>query len=300
MARTYRSRRTTVPGVKVRFGVTIGPEVGVDDLAKLGRSVEEVGFDTVWVAEVLLNRTLDPIVALSYLAAHTTKLRLGAHVIIPGRAPVHLARQLAQVDQLSHGRLLLVGVLGLPEEADRGAQGLPRSELGSDLEEVVGLMRRLWAGETVTHASARHRLDGVYLDVPPVQQPLEMWLAGSAPSALRRTGRIGDGWMPGRVTPAEATEKRKVIEDAAAAAGRTMDPEHYGANVFYGRGHVPQAAIDRFGDGIPSDSAGIRRRVEEWMAAGFSKFLLRPLLPPDDWRAELDQLAVDVDGLAVG
>lgn len=284
--------------MKVRFGVTIGPEVGVEDLALLGPAIEDVGFDTLWVAEVLLNRTLDPIVALSYLAAGTTKLRLGAHIIVPGRAPVHLARQLAQLDQISHGRLLLVAVLGLPEEADRGVQGIPRNELGSDLEEVVGLMRRLWAGETVSHQSARHRLDDVVLDVAPVQQPLEIWCAGSVPSALRRAGRIGDGWMPGRVTPAEAIEKRKVIEEAAAAVGRTMDPEHYGANVFYGRGSVPQAAIDRFGEGIPSDSAGIRRKVEEWIEAGFSKFLFRPLNPPVDWRAELDQLVVDIGDLA--
>jgi probable F420-dependent oxidoreductase len=283
--------------MKVRFGVTIGAEVGVDELAMLGPAVEDVGFDTLWVAEVLLTPVLDPIVALSFLAARTNTLRLGAHLIVPGRAPVHLARQLAHLDQVSGGRLLLVAVLGLPEEADRGAQGIPRAELGEDLEEVVGLMRRLWAGETVTHHSARHHLDGVRLDARPVQQPLEIWLAGALPSALRRTGRIGDGWMPGRVTAAEAAVKRTVIEAAAAAAGRTMDPEHYGANIFYARTPVAPAVAARFGENLPSDRDGIRAAIQAWTDVGFSKFLLRPLAPPLDWRAELDLLAREVGDL---
>ncbi len=289
--------------MKVRFGYTIGPEVAPEDYTSLVDDLERLGFDSVWVPESLQQATLDPIVALTHAAARTTKLKLGTHLILPGRQPVTLARQLAQLDRLSGGRLLLLGVLGLPEEADSGAQGIDRSQRSAAVEEMVPLLRRLWAGETIDHDGPLYPMAGVSITPTPMQEPLELWLAGQVPGALRRCGRLGDGWMPGLVTPDEAATLRITIEDAAAAAGRVMDPEHYGANLFYAPDGIPDAVRDRLaarrpGGGVdalvPTGPEALRRRVDEWVDAGFSKFLVRPMTPPADPTAALEDLAAEL------
>jgi len=292
-----------VTDVKVRFGFTLGPEVSAEAYPGIIDDLERLRFDSVWIPEVMLQPTLDPVVALTFAAARTTRLKLGSHLIIPGKNPVLLARQLAQLDRLSGGRLLIVGVLGLPDEAETGAQVLHRSERSAALAEVVPLLRRLWSGETIDHAGPRYDLSGVRVTPMPVQEPLEIWLAGQVPGALKRCGEIGDGWMPGLVLPDEAAELRREIERSAADVGRQMDPEHYGVNLYYATGPLPDPVASRLAarrktgsvdELVPIGMDALRARVDEWLAAGFSKFLVRPLVPPSDWTEELEMLAGEI------
>jgi probable F420-dependent oxidoreductase len=289
--------------MKVRFGFTIGPEVRPGQLSGIVDDLERLNFDSIWIPEAILQPTLDPVVALALAAGRTTKLGLGTHLIIPGRHPVQLARQLAHLDQVSEGRLLLLGVLGLPDEADAGVQGIERRRRGAAMEEAVPLLRRLWAGETVSHSGEFHQFTDAQVTPLPAQQPLELWLAGQVPSALERCGRLGDGWMPGLVDPATAVEMRGQVEAAAAEAGRSMDPEHYGINLFYASEPIPPAVAEemsarRGGRDIaavtPIGWEALRERANEWLDAGFSKFLLRPVLPPADWTEELEALAEEI------
>ena len=287
--------------MKVRFGFTIGPEVAPAMLGTIAEDLERLDFDSLWVPEVLLQPTLDPMVGLAFAAARTRRLKLGTHLIVPGRHPVHLARQLAHLDQLSEGRLLILAVLGLPDEADAGAQGIERSARGRAIEEVVPLLRQLWDGLPVDHDGPLYRLNGVSISPGPRQQPLEVWLAGQAPAALKRCGRLGDGWMPGSVYPHEAAALRPTIEQAAADAGRAMDPEHYGANLFYSSGPIPDDLAAKLGARRPDAAAmvpigwdALRQRTSEWVEAGFSKFLLRPVVPPTDWSGHLEELAAEI------
>ena len=141
----------------------------------------------------------------------------------------------------------------------------------------------------------------------PVQEPLEMWLAGQVPGALRRCARLGDGWMPGLIPPAKAGELRQVLEKEAADIGRTMDPEHYGANLFYSRHELSSAAVAQLSERrgaeaaamVPIGADALRGRIDEWLAEGFSKFLLRPLEQPEDWGEELRFLADEILPLTV-
>jgi hypothetical protein len=105
------------------------------------------------------------------------------------------------------------------------------------------------------------------------------------------------------LTPAEAAAKRQRVEAAAAAAGRSIDPEHFGVNLTYSRGPLPVAAVEQLRrrrpdldptDLIPQSRRALHERVDEWLAVGFSKFLLRPAVPPTDWTAELEALAADI------
>src|SRR5215813_4429885 len=291
--------------MKVRFGFTCRgqAELALDDFPQLVDDLEQLGFDSLWLPERMLNGPFDPLIALTYAAARTTRLKLGAYVVVPGRNPVRLARALANLDRLSGGRLLLIMVLGQPEAPEVIAQHGDKTERGTLLEEVVPLLRRLWSGEIVNHDGPRYQLLDARISPTPVQVPLDMWLGGQVPGALRRAGRLADGWIPGLLTPMEAAEKRRRVEAAAAEAGRTIDSEHFGVNLTYSRGPLPGAVVEQLrrrrpdldpADLVPQSRTALHERVDEWLAVGFSKFILRPAVPPTDWTAELETLAVDI------
>lgn len=289
--------------MKVRFGFTVGPEADAQAFTEIVDHLERLRFDSIWIPEAILQPTLDPLVALAYAASRTERLGIGTHLILPGRHPVQLARQLAHLDHLSDGRLLLLGVLGLPDEADAGVQGIERRRRGAAMEEMVPLLRRLWAGETVDHDGEFHQFSGATVAPLPVQQPLELWLAGQVDSALDRCARLGDGWMPGFVAPEVAVGMRERLEATAEAAGRAMDSEHYGINLFYATDALPTEVAERLnarrgGDdvaaAVPIGWNALRERVDQWLEVGFSKFLLRPLVQPTDWETELEVLAEEM------
>jgi probable F420-dependent oxidoreductase len=218
--------------MKIRFGLTCR---GQTDLAlkafpHLVEALERLGFDSLWLPEHMLNGPFDPLVGLAHAAARTTRLKLGAYLIVPRRNPVRLARALANLDRLSGGRLLLIMVLGQPTTPELLAQHVTKTDRGALLDEVLPLLRRLWSGDIVDHHGPHYQLRDARLSPTPVQMPLEMWLGGQRPEALRRAGRLGDGWIPGLLTPTEAAEKRRRVEAAAAEAGRTIDPEHFEQN----------------------------------------------------------------------
>jgi probable F420-dependent oxidoreductase len=291
--------------MKVRFGVTCRgqADLALEDFPRLIDDLERLGFDSIWLPELMLNGPFDPLVGLAHAAARSDRLKLGAYVIVPGRNPVRLARALANLDRLSAGRLLLIMVLGQPEAPEVMAQHVDKAERGTLLDEVIPLLRRLWSGEAVDHHGSQYQLRDARISPTPVQVPLDMWLGGQVPGALRRAGRLGDGWIPGLLTPAEAAEKRQRVEAAATEAGRTIDPEHFGVNLTYSRGPLPAAAVERVRRRrpdldperlIPRSRSALHERVDEWLSVGFSKFILRPAAPPTDWTAELEALAEDI------
>jgi probable F420-dependent oxidoreductase len=254
--------------MKVRIGVAVGA-LPLDRFGGVLDALDELGFDSVWLPETFQRGGVDPLVGLAFAAARVPRLKLGTHLVAPGRNPYVLARELAQLDELSGGRLLLTLVAGLDEPAERQAQGLPTGDRTTWFDEHLPAMRAWWAGQDV---------DGLVLDTRPRQDPLEVWLGGRATKALVRAGRLSDGWLAGRMTLEEATAAKAVIDEAAAAAGRTISPEHFGTNLGYGPGLPP-----------------LREQIARWVDAGFSKLVVRPAEPPDDWVAELRQLADVLD-----
>ena len=291
--------------MKVRFGFTCRgqTDLALDNFPQLVDDLERLGFDSIWLPELMLNGPFDPLIGLAHAAARTERLKIGAYLIVPGRNPVRLARELANLDRLSNGRLLLIMVLGQPNEPELMAQDVDKAERGALLDEVIPLLRRLWSGDVVQHNGPRYQLRDARLSPTPLQNPLEMWLGGQIPGALRRVGRLGDGWIPGLTTPTEATKKRQLVEAAAAAAGRRIDPEHFGVNLTYSRGPLPPAVAEQLrhrhpdldpDDLVPQSRTALHERVDAWLEAGFSKFLLRPASPPTNWTAELETLADDI------
>jgi probable F420-dependent oxidoreductase len=218
--------------MKIRFAVA--PQTasltgaGVLDFAE---ALEASDFDGIWLSDLPVAPVLDPLLGLALAAGRTRRLRLGANVVPLGRNPFLLAKELAQLDQISEGRLLLSFVTGLGQPGERQALGLDGDARGTVLEEVLGLVRAWWAGETVTHRSARWSFTELASPGQPVQDPLEVWLGGRGPKALDRVGRVADGWLGAQLTPPETGVARRRIQDAADRAGREVDPEHFGLSI---------------------------------------------------------------------
>lgn len=288
--------------MKVRIGVAAGAGVAREPAAlfELVDTLEDLGYDSLWVPDVVTTPTLDPIAALAAAAGRRSKLKLGTHLILPGRNPVLLAKQLASLDRLSDGRLLLLAVIGLRRPEELAAQGVEAGERTAMLEESLEIMRALWRGEEVTFAGRHHRLDRVSLGVRPIQDPLEIWLGGMVPAALRRCGRLGEGWMPGLCTPAEAAEARATIEAEAERADRHIDTEHFGVNLSFVTERIDdqvRATIAARRTDVEAEELvavgveGLVAQVEAFLDVGFSKFVIRPTLEPASWPGAVQQVA---------
>jgi probable F420-dependent oxidoreductase len=240
-------------------------------------------------------------VALAYAAGRTEKLKLGTSVlVVPGRNPVVLAKELASLDRLSNGRLLPAVGLGAPVPAEHRAFGVDRKQRASLFNEAIELMRRLWTEEHVTHKGEHFVVDDVTLLPRPVQSPIDVWLGGSSPSELRRTGRLGDGWLPSFCTVDDVAQGWPVITAAAADAGREIEAEHLGALIAYSHTGVPDVVRSLLAMRRPELDAelvipigldALRERIQEFCAVGASKFVVIPIDEPADWTDELQTLA---------
>jgi probable F420-dependent oxidoreductase len=293
--------------VKVRIGFGLGTRTLTNDAETFGAFVdvlERLRFDSLWLSERLTGDAPDPLVALAYAAGRTKKLKLGTSVlVVPGRNPVVLAKELASLDRLSGGRLLPAVGLGAPVPAEHRAFGVTRKERSAWFDEAIELMRRLWAEDEVTHDGARFHVEGVSLKPKPVQQPIEMWLGGNSPSELRRTGRLGDGWLPSFCSVADVRDGWPVITATAAEHGREIDPEHLGVLIAYSHTEVPDAVKALIAtrrpdldptDVVPIGLPAVQRRIEDMIEVGASKFVVLPIDEPPDWEAELEAIAADL------
>jgi probable F420-dependent oxidoreductase len=287
--------------VKVRIGIGLaGGALDAPGLSEVAGAVVANRFDSLWLSEVLTAPTLDPIVALSWAGALDPNLKLGTTMLLPGRNPLRLAKSLATLDRLSSGRLLVTFVPGLPAAPERTSIGVALADRGRAIDEILPVLRRLWSGQAVTWSGWGVDLQEVTLSPTPVQDPLEVWLGGMVPAALRRCGRLADGWLPSFTTPDAAAAGREVIDAAAASAGRSISDEHFGVSIGYAveplRDQTKAALTSRAKGAdlrqlVPVGWDETRRLVERFVAVGFSKFVLRPLDPTPDRPAAIAALA---------
>ena len=162
----------------------------------------------------------EPLVMFGYLAAVTTSLELVTGVVIlPQRQTVLVAKQAAEVDLLSGGRLRLGVGLGW-NAVEYEALGKDFSNRGKRSEEQVELMRKLWTEQTVTYHGTYHRVTGAGLAPLPIQRPIPVWFGAASPRACRRAGRLGDGWFPMVGPGPKLDQARKEVAQAATEAGR--------------------------------------------------------------------------------
>lgn len=287
--------------MKYRIGIMPGPwPVGRDGAAFLWTlcdMLERSDVDSIWLSDRLSSPVPVPEVmtTLAAIAARTTRLKFGPSVVVlPYRTPVVAAKEMATVDWLSQGRLLpAVGVgVELPREFD--ASGVPFAERGRRTDEAIRVMRLLWTQDEVSFPGEFYKLDRVSIFPKPWQSPPPIWIGGKSEAAMRRTARLGDGWIPSFITPEEMRTGIQRVQDVAAAVGRQVPEDHFGTLINYAIADTEEAALAAAHPYIPRgrvDEATMRQctafgpvgrlleKVEEYVKAGASKFILRPLGP---------------------
>lgn len=300
---TAAARLVTVGIVKIRVGFGLGTATSHDP-DRFGALVEELEqrrFDSLWLSERLTGTAMDPLVGMAFAVARTRRLKVGTSVmVLPGRNPVVLAKAIASLDRLSSGRVLPAFGLGAPSATEHRAFGVERGERAAWFDEALPLIQRLWREDRVSHHGARFHLDDVTLLPKPVQQPLDVWGGGTAPSELRRVGRFCNGWLPSFCTPDQVAAGRREIERVADEHDRAVDPEHYGALVPYrpNGSTVPEALAAVVAHRNPdADPAQVAPTLDElpdalgrFIDEGFSKFVVVPIVEPAEWHPELAAL----------
>jgi probable F420-dependent oxidoreductase len=294
--------------MKIRIGYGLGiagmPGDG-NDFATFIDDLERLHFDSVWFSERINGPSLDPCAAMAFAAARTKKLKVGMSVmVLPGRNPLLVAKELASIDMLSNGRLLPAFGLGAADPKEHAGFGVEKKARAPMFNEALGLIRRLWTENDVTHEGEWYQCHNVTLRPKPVQSPPEVWLGGVAPSELRRVGRLAEGWLPSFLTPEEAAAGKLAIEQHASEANREIDAEHFGALIIYSSGEPLSGALVELtkarrpdvdiNDLIPVGLSATRTMIERFVEKGFSKFVLLPVAATASLTSELEAVAESI------
>jgi probable F420-dependent oxidoreductase len=266
----------------------IGRKAGPEAIRRAAIQAEELGFADAWSSEHIIIPKgapyppsaifYDPVLTLTWAAAFTKRIGLGTSVLVlPMRHPLPLAKELATLQNLSEGRLILGAGVGWLQ-AEFAALGVPFRERGRRMDEGIAIMRAVWSRDPVTF-SARH-IPAVIEEMrmlPQPVKPIPVWIGGSSKAALARAIRLADGWHGSRLSP----------EDAApiVALLREKRPE-------------PEFAISlRFGwDG--KDDRALSARLTAYRDAGIDHVLVEPAERElDDWLRTVERVARVVEGV---
>jgi probable F420-dependent oxidoreductase len=229
----------------MRTGFTlpqIGRTAGPKAIVQAARRAEALGYDSVWVTERLLfpvkpqtpypvtadgslpeayKQVLDPVEALTFAAAHTSRVALGTSVLdLPYYNPVVLARRLTTLDVLSEGRLRVGFGLGWSKD-EFDAVGVSLAERGRRADEFLQLLKAIWTTDPVEFHGKYYQLPRSFIGPKPVQKPHPpIYLAAYVPAALKRAARLADGWNPAGVPVDGMAQMMGQMREMARAAGR--------------------------------------------------------------------------------
>ncbi len=265
-----------------------------DAAARLARAAEAAGFESLWVADHVVlpdppvagrpmapdMRLLDPIVSLTFLAAHTSRVLLGTGVIIlPQRQAVVLAKQLASLDVLSNGRLIFGLGVGWCEPEMRSV-GAPFAERGRVADDYLAAMRAVWTQPKPSHKGPYVSFDGVQAMPRPVQAPVPIVVGGRTPPAFRRAVTQGHGWYGFGL---DVAETQKFVTALRETAKKHPRPPALG---------TLEISVTPPGLDVPDKAT-----VDAYAAAGVHRLILRPR--PDMDAPALERFAADA-GRALG
>ena len=302
--------------MKMRVGIGIGawpfPQQGPSAFFDFIERCDAIGVDSLWFSDRILGPStiLEPVVTIATLAARSKTMKFGTSaLLLPLRNPVVLAKELATLDFLSNGRLLLVVGLGSEDPREYEACGVPKAERGKRTNEAILALRKLWQEPEATFEGRYYQFHQATIEPKPVQKPgPPIWIGGRSEAALRRAGQLGDGWLASAITPEESAQGIAAIRRYATEAGRQVPEDHYG-------GYLSCAIADSREEALRQmPSPGIRRqdnvapeaynacgtakdilgRLNEYKDAGVTKFVLRPVCPPEQWVSQVERLAQEV------
>lgn len=292
---------------KIPFGFAL-PQVSptepvdVEPIGRVARRAEELGFQSLWTLDQVLggSRNLEPVSLLSYVAAITSRVRLGTAVfVLPQHNPVQLAKDLATLDVLSGGRVDAGFGIGNDNAPHDAAFGIPSGRRVKRLTESLAVMRALWSERTATYEGEFFQLQDIRMEPKPVQRPgPPVWFGGRVEPALRRAVRLGDAWMgPGSSSIDDFREhvgilRRALEEQDRDPATFTISKRLYLAiddDRDRAEGRLREWFAHTYGTAGLANAVAvwgpesyIRERIEEVIEIGAEHMLLHPVFDFDE------------------
>ena len=286
--------------------------IDIETVRRVAQRAEALGFRDLWVTENTLDHVFcfDPVVVLTYAAAVTSTIRLGASVVVlPVHNPIHIAHQWASLDHVSGGRAIL-GV-GLGRDHHYEQFQTPREGRVRRFREAMELVKALWTEPKVDYRGRIFSLENSTMAPKPVQKPHPpIWMGVGHPDALHRTAAIADGWMgSGGSSNAAFVRSVPILREALEKAGRDPAAFPTSKRVFLAvdeRPGIARAELHRWftvvyrnpegtdASGIHGTPEQVRERLEELVAAGANHLLLNPV---SRYTEQLEALA-EVAGLS--
>ncbi len=235
--------------------------------------IDQLGFDAVWAGDhvAFAGPILDPLMQLAQAAALSERLMIGTSVyLLPLRHPAAVAKQAASLDVLSEGRLIFGVGVGGEFPIEFALCGVPVEERGARLSEGIAVLRKLWSGAPVSHDGRFYPFPEVMIEPAPIQPGgPKIWCGGRSEAALRRAGRLADGWISYAITEDRFRQSLETIATAAEAAGRSMAAFDAGHLLFIRLGETREQALDFASDFLSVRySMDFRRPAERYCALG--------------------------------
>lgn len=283
---------------RIPFGMSLphrSPDpIDVAAVRGVATRAEALGFRDLWVTENTLDHvtSFDPVVVLTYAAAVTSRIGLGASVLVlPVHDPRMVAHQWASLDYLSNGRAIMGVGIGRPFHFQEFE--IPQDGRVARFREQIDLIRAFWTQGKISHHGRFYHLDDAKLGVQPVQTPLPIWMGVGHPNAIRRAAVLADGWMgAGGSTVEDFRQAVPLLRGALEQAGR--DPAGFPIskrifvavddNAERARAELNRWYTEVYHNPPGTDSSGVhgtpeqvRERLEEIVAMGASHLLLNPV-----------------------
>ena len=283
--------------IGIGVGLSRFPFAGAQGYWDWVQMCEESSVDSIWQTDRLVSKEpmLECLAAMAALAGATQRIRFGMNVAsIALRDPLVTAKQCATIDFLSQGRLVPAFGLGSALGMDYVATGTQTRRRGKKADEALQLVRRLWHEDGVDFDGEFFKYDKACISPKPHSAHLPLWIGGSSEVAMHRVAQYGTGWLGGLDSPEQAGVMVRGIKSALCQTGRQIDEDHYGASFSFRFGHanepIAQGAVkalrQRLGKDpnpflVIGDAEAIIERIQAYIQAGCSKFVLLPIAGDD-------------------
>ena len=295
--------------IGIGMGTSVFPFDNARDYFKWVDKCEAGKVDSIWQTDRLVSKEsmLECLSAMAILAGYTESSRFGMNVAsIAIRDPLVTAKQCATIDYISGGRLLPAFGLGSKISRDYTATNISTKGRGKKADEALEIVSRLWAEDSVTFQGEHFSYKDAVITPKPANATIPLWIGGSSQIAVKRTARIGTGWLGGIDSPETAGAVVSGVKEALKNTEREIDDDHYGATLLFRFGNQEDRSVLSTTKGITArmgknarryyvvgNTSEIVERIKEFTNVGCQKFVLLPMASGTKEVMEQTRLCID-------
>ena len=295
--------------IGIGMGTSVFPFDEAKDYFKWVDKCEAGKVDSIWQTDRLVSKEsmLECLSAMAILAGYTESIRVGMNVAsIAIREPRVTAKQCATIDYISGGRLLPAFGLGSKISRDYTATNISTKGRGKKADEALEIVSRLWTEDSVTFQGKHFSYKEAVINPKPVNASIPLWIGGSSQIAVKRTARVGTGWLGGIDSPETAGAVVSGVKEALKNTERKIDDDHYGATLLFRFGNqddrsvlsTTKGIIARMGKNagryyVVGETSQIVERIKEFIDVGCHKFVMLPMASGTKDVVEQTRLCID-------